>query len=340
MAPTTSRKTWSRRWTPRASVLALAIALWSAGCSTGSPLIYVDLDAVPNASLESPRRASVAVPPFPAPVDLALAEPARLELEFLEVRASMQQRIEAYLDQIRDAESERRREMVRIASSERMAAERRTAIREYEAFAVESFTAAMARLRERLVAYGDEVGPKLVQTVNLGYHPEPETWGEPPQGAVAKERFESARQLWMEIQEARRLYDRDAGLILAQHYEESDAFLTERLAELEGRRELQERQIDLSGSLATAETIRSGAEALRTTPPPLRAADRPQPSLPGPEGVKTRRMPAEEDWSLSQGRLREEAALFAKLRGGRIADRPEGARDMTEEFIVWRTGRG
>lgn len=250
----------------------------------------------------------------------------------------MQGRIEAYLAEIRDAESERRREMVRIATTERMAAERRAAIRAYEAFAVESFASAMARLRERLVAYGEEVGPLLVQTVNEGYHPEPETWGEPPANPVAKQHYETARRLWTEVREARRRYDRDADAIIALHYHESDAFLTEQLAEIESRRELQGRQVDLSGGLATAETIRGDADALRAAPPPDRST-RTVPAPVTPPASATRRPIRDEDWTQSRERLREEAALFAKLRGGRLSDRPAGAQDLTEAFVAWRAGR-
>lgn len=338
MAPTTSPKTWSRRWTPRASVLALAIALWSAGCGTGSPLIYVDLDAVPRATIEAPNPRSVSVPPFPSRAEVALPPVDALDAEFLDVREAMQGRIEAYLGEIRDAESERRREMVRIATTERMAAERRAAVRAYEAFAVDSFASAMDRLRERLVAYGEEVGPLLVQTVNVGYHPEPEVWGEAPPNPVAKERYETARRLWGEIREARRRYDRDADAIIALHYEESDAFLTERLAEIESRRELQDRQVDLMGDLATAETIRGRADALGAAPPPNRAT-RPAPAVATPPPPGTRAIPRDEDWTQTRERLREEAALFAKLRGGRLSDRPAGAQDLTEAFVAWRSGR-
>lgn len=338
MAPTTSPRTWSRRWTPRASVLALAIALWSAGCSTGSPLIYVDLDAVPEATIEAPAPRTLSLPPFPARVEVALPSVDRLDTEFQDVREAMQGRIEAYLGEIRDAESERRREMVRIATTERMAAERRAAVRAYEAFAVESFGVAMARLRDRLVAYGEEVGPLLVQTVNVGYHPEPETWGEAPTNPVAREHYETARRLWTEIREARRRYDRDADAIIAQHYEESDAFLTERLAEIESRRELQERQVGLLGGLATAETIRGEAQALSAAPPPERGT-RPAPASVTPPAAGARAVPRDEAWTQTRERLREEVALFAKLRGGRLSDRPTGAQDMTKEFMAWRAGR-
>lgn len=313
--------------------------MWSAGCSTGSPLIYVDLDAVPEATIEAPVSRSVSLPPFPARVEVALPFVDRLDAEFQGVREAMQGRIEAYLGEIRDAESERRREMVRTATTERMAAERRAAIRAYEAFAVESFGSAMTRLRERLVAYGEEVGPLLVQTVNEGYHPEPETWGEPPTNPVAKQHYETARRLWAEIHEARGRYDRDADAIIALHYVESDTFLTERLAEIESRRELQERQVDLSGGLATAESIRGDADALRAAPPPNRSArPAPVPATP-PATASAARLPRDEAWTQTRERLREEAALFAKLRGGRLSDRSAGAQDLTDEFKAWRAGR-
>jgi hypothetical protein len=301
-------------------------------------LIYVDLDAVHEATIAAPVPRTLPLPPFPALVEVALPPVDRLDASYRDVREAMQGRIEAYLGEIRDAESERRREMVRIATTERMAAERRAAVRAYETFAVESFAVAMGRLRDRLVDYGDEVGPLLVQTVNAGYHPEPDIWGEPPTNPVAKERYETARRLWGEIREARRRYDRDADAIIALHYEESDAFLTERLAEIEGRRDLQERQVDLSGGFATAETIRGEAEALRATPPDGRGT-RPAASQATPPATPSRAVKRDEDWTQTPDRLREEAVLFAKLKGGRLSDGRAGAQDMTVEFLAWRRGR-
>lgn len=327
----------------RSVLVALIVGLLaSAGCKPPqTPIVWVDLDQVPIA----------VAPPPPPTVGLAPTAPIMSEdtVEALPAaslymgaeRTKLEQVTEIREGNERKAFDDiyRRLREVSFAEAKRDADAAVAALRPgYE----ERLDRVYDEARSIFLTYAEPAGAFRLQLTQIVGFPDPDPLSRKLPDSMdetAMRRFNSAKDL-------RETLATLSDMFWSEFGESVDAveseYLRERAAIQRGMVERQE-ELDAAARARAKEIVEGAKNGGLATPLDLQAA------LPGEAGSGARvegsvvvpNLPAERplDWQEAQrAELEAELRIWIATNRYRLAERPGGARDATQEFIVWRKG--
>lgn len=320
------------------NLILWTVLLGAAGCGPRPETVWIDLSRVPVPD-ESAYRPLPSGTPTPVPSDeLAIeAQPARrvfsgggeatAEYALEAVKRNQQRALEQLMVRLR-----------RSALAEVSALEREREAELDQSYAA-NLDSAFDGIQAEFERYASKAGPRWRELAWRAGFPDPDPASKrPPRRPTrnAQENFDRARELRGEL----RALSADYRSSVTQSLDELEATLRKQrtglaaeMAQLRAEREAeairQARQIvdasvaDLEQSLINPNatlwpTIGSVAKLEGVPAPPKPVLPR---SSPDPHRPK---------W------LKDQASLFARMEGYRLADEPGRARNATEEFLEWR----
>lgn len=327
-----------RPWTPaNLAVLVLIIGLGSACRAPGPAVVYIDLDRV--LALEADRVEVGLTVPLPSPLDETPRELGASSLP--DRRAAWRAQIWEAVQALRTEQSERRREILRVAYADALTAERREALERHRAFANEVWEKTFDRVYARLVELADATERDLLLVAGYGYWPDPgpRLLDIAPRDGYQRRVLSETIAAWERLRQRRAEYERDVAALLNSAYAEIDGYLTVLLAQLEAGRELREREVQVSEPVSVAALVEADSRLLEEAPP--LAPHTARSSAPPVIQVVTGRVlppPIVREKGRSREALLQEVELFVRLNDWKRTDEVGQAEDKTDEFVAWRSG--
>jgi hypothetical protein len=320
----------------------IAMALLTGGCSSKSPALFVDLDRIEAQSPPIPPSAFVTqglmgmagqaseLPGLPAQITLSDDSKALSQEAWSEVQASRERLFQdlktklgrSYLAEVQSLRDEKREELEK----------------KHEA----RLEKAWNEIRIKFEKLSAQTGPLVHRLSWLSGFPDPDP------GSRRKSTSDKLRQ--GELDEAAALRKQISALE-AQYRLEVKSLLkgleADKDSTLISLIEQEKREDANLLRQAEAEAKRRAAQALSAI---SESAFSPEGSLPAQPPVKVQgpdvRAKSPTDWSSSprspwplRDRLKDEAMIYIRLKGGKVASTPKGAQDVTKEFLAWRRSR-
>lgn len=320
-----------------------AIAVLGGGCSGPKPeKLYINLSAaasqIPAPSGPGFRTfgqkgmpsASSQLPGLPAQITLSDDSRELSKEAWDEVQASrdrLYQDLKAkltrsYLAEVRGLREERRKDL--------------------EEAHAKKLDLAWEAIRGKFDELSKQTGPMMHRLSWLSGFPDPDPSSRRRSASdkLKQSELEEAATIRGKIKELEERYRLEVKSLLAGVQADKDSVLN-RLLEEEGRQDAGlVRQADAEARRRAAQALSAIAETdfqprgVLPAQPALTAVD---------PGIKARpatdwAAPPRSPWPLSE-RLRDEAMIYIRLQGGVTSPTPDGARDVTQEFLAWRRSR-